>query len=392
MGIRGLRTGGFFGIALASALVGLSGFACGQDNDNKSAAEKRWAWSAEALEPFWRGDVIQGESVLFIRDPETGVASAKLLFPVQEIVVASDSAGTKTFMAGRDFRVEPGSREIILPEGSSIPSFAPADLRRPAKSQAYELTHRDGNGEIFFGARLEYAAMQTCFTYRTTARDWPLPATHFDATRLPRTIGRLKAKQPVSLVVLGDSISAGANASAQLGGPPHQPAYPELVRLNLSKHYDAPVTLKNLSVGGRDTGWGTTQIDAVLEAKPDLVVIAFGMNDSAGRPADDYQAKTKAMIDAIRAARPETEFVLVATMLGNRDWIRLKSELFPAYREALQALAGPGIGVADVTSVWEKFLNRKLDWDQTGNGVNHPNDFGHRVYAQVVCDLLIPPQ
>jgi hypothetical protein len=98
------------------------------------------------------------------------------------------------------------------------------------------------------------------------------------------------------------------------------------------------------------------------------------------------------MIDAIRAGRPETEFVLVATMLGNRDWIRLKSENFPAYREALKALAGPGIAVADVTSVWEEFLNRKCDWDQTGNGVNHPNDFGHRVYAQVVCDLLIPPQ
>ena len=26
----------------------------------------------------------------------------------------------------------------------------------------------------------------------------------------------------------------------------------------------------------------------------------------------------------------------------------------------------------------------------TGNGVNHPNDFGHRVYAQVLSALLIP--
>lgn len=27
----------------------------------------------------------------------------------------------------------------------------------------------------------------------------------------------------------------------------------------------------------------------------------------------------------------------------------------------------------------------------TGNGVNHPNDFGHRVYAQVLLSLLMPP-
>jgi hypothetical protein len=27
----------------------------------------------------------------------------------------------------------------------------------------------------------------------------------------------------------------------------------------------------------------------------------------------------------------------------------------------------------------------------TGNGVNHPNDFGHRIYAQVLSALLIEP-
>lgn len=27
--------------------------------------------------------------------------------------------------------------------------------------------------------------------------------------------------------------------------------------------------------------------------------------------------------------------------------------------------------------------------DLTGNGVNHPNDFGHRVYARVLSALLI---
>ncbi|MCA9060384.1 MAG: hypothetical protein KDA85_17865, partial [Planctomycetaceae bacterium] len=31
------------------------------------------------------------------------------------------------------------------------------------------------------------------------------------------------------------------------------------------------------------------------------------------------------------------------------------------------------------------------DSDLTGNGVNHPNDFGHRVYAQVLASLLLHP-
>ena len=49
------------------------------------------------------------------------------------------------------------------------------------------------------------------------------------------------------------------------------------------------------------------------------------------------------------------------------------------------------LGAADLTTIWEGFLERKHDWDQTGNGVNQPNDFGHRVYAQVITTLLGDP-
>lgn len=148
--------------------------------------------------------------------------------------------------------------------------------------------------------------------------------------------------------------------------------------------------MTNLSVGGMDTAWGITQVDKVVAARPDLVILAFGMNDSAGRTAPEYQANTRKTIDAIRQELPECEFVLVASMLGNRDWVRLKHELFPQYRVALQALCQRGIALADVTMVWSKILEHKKDWDQTGNGVNHPNDFGHRVYAQQIAALLLP--
>ncbi len=79
-------------------------------------------------------------------------------------------------------------------------------------------------------------------------------------------------------------------------------------------------------------------------------------------------------------------------MLGNKDWVRLKQELFPQYRDALAELTGPGVALADLTSVWTELLKFKQDWDLTGNGVNHPNDFGHRVYAQVITALLISPR
>jgi hypothetical protein len=95
------------------------------------------------------------------------------------------------------------------------------------------------------------------------------------------------------------------------------------------------------------------------------------------------------MIDGIRKGCPNAEIILVATMMGNKDWTALHPELWPAYRDALAELCGPGIALADMTGVWGEMLKHKQYWDITGNGVNHPNDFSHRVYAQVLSGLVV---
>ena len=348
-----------------------------------------WKYEPRVMRPFWEGDTVEGETVLFIKDLENRQAKASLLFPVTKILSVRNSADDVIYEEGRDYTWKSGSREIVLPAGSRIVSRTPDELRRPAGSQKYKLTHRDGKGEIFFGARLEYAGMQTCITYQHAPNQWKSPVPRFDAQALPRSIHKLLNRKPLSIVVLGDSISTGLNSSKNGEAAPWQPGYPELLRLHLQTRFGSAITLTNLSVGGKDTAWALTQIDEVVKAKPDLVILAFGMNDSAGRSAKGYKANTGNVVGRIRAAVPECEFILVASMLGNRDWTRLRHELFSEYRNALEELcASDGITLADVTSIWTGFLALKKDWDQTGNGVNHPNDFGHRVYAQVIATLL----
>ncbi len=241
-----------------------------------------------------------------------------------------------------------------------------------------------------FGARLEYHELQTCITYSHAPELWTAPVPTFEPKALPHTIQKLTNKQPVKIVVLGDSISTGCNASGWAEAAPFQPAYPELVRRQLEEVYQGQVQLTNLSVGGMDTNWALTMIDKVVEPRPDLVIVAFGMNDSAGRSAQEYQANIQGVVSRVRERLPDAEFILVASMLGNPGWIRLQHHLFPEYRDALAKLRGPGVALADLTSVWTRFLELKQDFDQTGNGVNHPNDFGHRVYAQVIATLLVP--
>jgi acyl-CoA thioesterase I len=83
------------------------------------------------------------------------------------------------------------------------------------------------------------------------------------------------------------------------------------------------------------------------------------------------------------------EFVLVSPMLPNPRWPYPVMERFSAYRDALATLCGDGAALADVTRMWTDLLGRKSVHDLTGNGINHPNDFGHRVYAQVILALLV---
>ena len=52
-----------------------------------------------------------------------------------------------------------------------------------------------------------------------------------------------------------------------------------------------------------------------------------------------------------------------------------------------EGTAANGIAPADLTSHWTEMLKR--DSDLTGSGVNHPSDFGHRVYASAILALLI---
>lgn len=355
-----------------------------------SAAEPEGSWKFDAaeLQPFWKSATMHGESVLFIKDGD-GRAMGKLLFVPTKVLKVASSSGEVIYEAGKDYLWKADSQEISLLAGARIPWKTPQNLRRPAKSQKYALTHRDGNGEILFGATHEYHDMQVLITYEHDPVAWMGTAPVFAGKELPKTVKILAEKKPLKIALLGDSISTGCNASGWAKVAPHQPPYQDLLVLNLEAAYGAKVTLENFAVGGTNTDWGVANIGKVVGARPDLVLLAFGMNDSSGRPAKDYQANIEKMIAAVKTAQPDAEIILVATMLGNKDWVALKQELFPQYRDALASLREPGIALADMTSVWAELLKHKQDWDFTGNGVNHPNDFGHRIYAQVLSALLI---
>ena len=339
----------------------------------------------------WDRGAVNGEGLLFVRGAD-GVPSARLLFDADRVLSVYSADRSRTYEAGRDYRLADDGSILILPPGSRIASRDEADFFLP-NGAPHSIPHRAGHPEtsLLFGEGHFFHDMQVEVRYIPRRAAWTGDRPEFAGDRLPKTVARLRAKRPLTIAVSGDSISQGYNASGYTKAPPLMPPYPDLVARSLGDAYGAKVTLRNHAIAGWSAGQGVNDFDNLLKDEPDLLIIAYGMNDVGGRNPEGFKANIAIMLRRLKEARPDAEVVLVASMIGNPDWAATPTEMFPKYRDALTALTGPGVALADLTAVWQTLLKRKRFADLTGNGVNHPNDYGHRLYAQAILALLIDP-
>jgi lysophospholipase L1-like esterase len=311
-----------------------------------------------------------GESVFFIGANDAS-SSASLLFAPERVLSLHDARRDRAFEEGRDFEVKQGERTVVRLPGSRMPCTAPEDVA-PLICADDDAFHR----------------RQVEVTY-THAGGWAGPAPWRQDEAVPGTIRRLRAAEPVRVALSGDSISEGYNASGFIGVPPYQAGYGALVAAGLEQAYGSPIELHNFAVAGWTSDHGLADVERVASANPQLVIVAYGMNDASYAAPAELAGNVSALIDQVRRTSPDAEFVIVSPMLPNPEADPRVLPRFPAYRDALAQLCGRGAVLADVTTLWTQLLARKTYYDVTGNGLNHPNDFGHRLYAQVILARLV---
>ncbi len=339
------------------------------------------------LQPFWLGSRMEEESLFFIRDDKSGMPVAPLLFAARTILSVRRADGTAEYREGKDYLLA-SERCLSLPPNSVIPFKTSAEMKPPIGSPQSIAAARDGRNHLFFSEGHVFHDLQAAVTYDHDD-EWDDPRPQSGLADLPVTAGKLQQGKPLRLALYGDSITAGHNASQHTGAPPGLPPYGELVAAELERHYRSSIACVNVAVAGVTSAWGLANISRVTDAAPDLVVLAFGMNDASGGVTPErFRENMRGQILAVRKARPAVEFILVSGMAGNPEWTGSVPDLYSCYRDDLRSLCGEGVALADVTSVWNKLVQRKDFASLTGNGVNHPNDFGHRVYAQVIMALM----
>lgn len=351
---------------------------------------------AGLFHPFWSSTTQDRETLFFHQRKEGVPAWAPLLFPPDKIVSVRASNGSAVYEEGRDFVVDAERCSLRLTTESRIPFKTVAEMYPSAAGVARKIAQKRGAPDtlLLFSEGRFFHDLQVDVTYTHAPDLWTGCAPKYEGASLPRLTAKLKAKQPITLCAVGDSITAGYNSSKLVQAPPDQPSYAELVALGIEHACGCKVAFTNYAVAGWTSATGLGAIDRLTtrdRLKPDLVIIAFGMNDASGGNVEKFIANTRGIMDAVRAVAPEAEFVLVAPMLPNAEWHAPKMESFPRFRDALAGLSGQGAALADMTTIWTDLLKRKSFHDLTGNGLNHPNDFGHRIYAQVILTMLVPP-
>lgn len=328
-------------------------------------------------EPFWESKIMRDEPILFVMEEGKEMATGRLLFkPNGKLKITSPDLKT-TYENGRDYVWKAGADTIELKAGSRIPFKTAAEMVPPPGSP-------NTLGGVLFSEGAFFHNLQVQVTYQHAGKwDWRPPV---NEKRLARTISKLKARQPVKIVALGDSITEGYNASGftKVNVAPYQPAFPGLVANTLQKRFGSHVTLVNLGLGGTRADWGIGEVAKVTAQNPDLVILAFGMNHNEAAPAfGETMAK---LLAAVQAGVPSADVVLVSSMAGNPRVFPV--DRFTSYRDVLSKLQSPDVALADVTTPWLELVKRKPFADLSGNHVNHPNDFAHRLYAEVICQLF----
>ena len=347
-------------------------------------AQKENYMLSDLLAPVWKGGRIVNETLL-PTSYDGKAAEANLAFMPSKVISVKNYALDKTYVEGTDYTVD--GRTIRLTADSGIPFYNYSDLYHNNPDAKPRTMKTVDGGYLTFSESAFFNDKQLAVTYEHD-ESWGGPVPKSAKKLLPKSFRTLEKGQPLKLVVFGDSISVGASASGKSVRAPWMPRWGDLIVDELERKYGSDIETINPSLGGMRADWGKNTVSGlVAHEKPDLVILGFGMND-AGVPfsTEDFIANTKAMMESIRVQNPKVEFILLMSFQNNPKWRLL--EPMNGYREALKAMEGPGVAVADMWEMHGYLLEHKTYWDMTGNHVNHPNDFLVRVYAQTLLATL----
>jgi len=395
------------------------------ETDRDQFATKNGMWnglnlnlgSASYGTNIWDGDYVVHETAMFWSTRTT----AKLLYPIENIVTIRSYDFKETYWVGEDFEIVDGQLKVL--EGSRMPVFETTYDTVEYTRDADEFGINWQNNQWKYQVRVTYTYSGT---WEDTTYNVAPEGKLNDISKFHR---KAQSGEDTTVLFLGDSISVGCNSSGL-----YQPTYgfydadgdgkldydlpasqlkekyqyyyncfgltkvPEwgnnswayqVVEGLKEKYNNDNIKMVNKAVGSTSSPWGseTENLDFFLNGvNPDLVFIGYGMNE-AGRQS--LNAELKVIIDYIRNINPDCSVVLVSAFVPNFNSTNIDNNLDTqeaSYYDLLEEY--DNITIAPVNSVYHSLQTVKDPADYTANCYNHPNDFGSSIYASTILATL----
>ncbi|MBE7045570.1 MAG: GDSL family lipase [Ruminococcaceae bacterium] len=209
------------------------------------------------------------------------------------------------------------------------------------------------------------------------------------------------------IAFLGDSVTQGALR----GGIDLEMVYHNQLKKMIEVLFPGvPVDMINAGIGGTTAGFAVERIDRdIISKKPDLCVVAFGLNDNDVKTEDPL----KTFADNLRAIftklqENDIEIIFMTENMMNDEIIEAAIE--PQYREyadvtcerqnngwmdtfmeeTRKVSAEFGIPVCDCYAKWKKLRENGVRTTRLLiNGINHPNQAMHKLFAYSLLETML---
>ena len=302
---------------------------------------------------------VRGEAVVL-----SGLSPASLRLPVatvQSVYGYTETGARIAFAAGQDWQVSGAG--LARTATSRLPDFAGYRYTTSSGTN-FEFSPDPRNPPLLI-------PFQVYVDYRSTRAD----------RLLTPTAG---AARPGSVVCLGDSIAAGAHTIASFFSNSDADSWCGLLR----KHLGAAAQVLNPSVAGGTLASVLPDLPALTANRPQLVVLAFGMNDHTQGAAglDAFEADLTSAVRSLQTAG--SRVILLGFFQQNTRWVREDTAQTAAYNAVIARVAlRQAVPFVDVRKAFERSApDSNVIEARTGDFMHHPNNYGHRVYFS----LLLP--
>ena len=212
---------------------------------------------------------------------------------------------------------------------------------------------------------------------------------------------QLMERGPITIVAFGDSVTHGAFSPGEID---QESAYWNILKKRILQiHNYVPINVINAGIGGCCAKDSVQRMDSqVLKHDPDLLIVAFGLNDVNGS-LEDYLNSLKAIFEKSRQAGIDTVFMtpnMLNTYVAEDTEESLKeyagktaqmqtSGRMDLYMQSAVSLAHEmGIAVCDCYQKWKEMSQTQDTTLLLANRINHPTKQMHHLFADCLFNTI----